>query len=248
MGIDVLDVTFRIEKAFDVELSRMDFEGLVRNNDVTVGSLYELILKKLHLRDVARHDLGLHYDLWEEIQGILHRALDVRPESIELATPLEVLFPREGRREAWSALREASPYRIAELEYTSTVRVAGFLLAAGMVLVEQFRLWRIAGIKWLWPLLGLCGIWMVSETYLKILSICAPLRKSFPAGMTNVKDLCRAVLAANYLDVCGRFDLSLDERCITIWEQLTGILSDALGVDPEEVEFRSRLIRDLGMS
>lgn len=248
MGIDVLDVTFRIEKTFDIDFSHTDFASLLRDNDVRVGSLYELILKKLHLRDSARHDLGLHYDLWDEVQRILHRTLDVPAESIELSTSLETLFPGEGRREAWNALREASPYRIGELEYPRAVPVAGFLLATGMVLVEQFRLWRIVGIKWLWPLLGLCGIWMVSETYLKVLWICAPLRKRFPSGMTNVKDLCRAVLAANYLDVCERFDLSLDGRCVAVWEQLTGVLRDALGVDPDEVTFGSRLIRDLGMS
>ena len=248
MGIDVLDVTFRIEKTFEIELSRDEFESLVRNDDVAVGSLYELILKKLHVRDAARHDLSLHYDLWEEVQGTLCRTLDIPAERVQLGTPLEVLFPAERRRETWNALREACPYRVSELEYPRAVRVGGFLLAAGMVLVEQLRLWRIAGVKWLWPLLGLIGIWMVSETYLKILSICAPLRRSFPSGMTTVKDLCRAVVATNYLEICERLDFSLDERCVVVWQQLTGILSDALGVDQEEVTFRSRLIRDLGMS
>lgn len=246
MGIDLLDVTFRIQKTFEIEFSHKDLAGLVQNNDITVGSLYDLILERLHLRDTARHDIRLHYELWEEIRQVLNRTLDVPLSRIELGTPLEALFPRETRRETWNALRNV--YRIPELDYPKAVRRAGFVLATGMVLVEQFKLWQIAGAKWLWPLLGLCGIWMVSETYLKILSICAPLRKSFPSGMTTVKDFCRAILAANYMDVCERFNSSLDERCVAVWQQLTMILSDALGVDPEEVTFRSRLIHDLGMS
>ena len=248
MGLDFLDVTFRVEETFEIELSPQDLQGLARSNDILVGDLYELILKRLQLRDVTRHDLRLHYGLWQEIQSVLHRALDVPMDRIQLATPLEALFPRQTRREAWSALRNVCPYRVAELEYPMAVRRTGFALAVGMVLVEQFQFWQIAGIQWLWPLLGVLGLWMVSETYLKILAICAPLRTSFPSGMKSVKDLCRAAFATNYRDICESLDVTPDERCVAVWQELIGIISDALGVDPDKITFRSRLIRDLGMS
>ncbi|OYV91070.1 MAG: hypothetical protein B7Z73_05660, partial [Planctomycetia bacterium 21-64-5] len=61
-----------------------------------------------------------------------------------------------------------------------------------------------------------------------------------------VKDLCRNVMSANYVDICHGSEVAFDERSAAIWEQLVDVLVSALGVDAAEVTFRSRLIRDLG--
>jgi acyl carrier protein len=247
VGLDLLDITFRIEKEFGVGLSRDDLDAVARDRDILVGDLYELVLKKLQLRDFARYDIRLNYALWTELQGVIHSVTEVPLDQIELKTPLEKLFPRKVRRATWEALREACPYQIRTLGYSRAVRRAGFLLAVVMALFEQFHIWRIPGVRWLWPLLGLLGIWMLVETYTKVLSIFAPLRNCFPPGMTTVKDLCRAVLATNYADFCRHVEIPLDDRCLVVWERLTAILVDALGVDADEVTFRSRLVKDLAM-
>jgi len=248
MGVDALDLVFRIEKAFQIKLPKDDFLALAKDQDVVVGDLYDLVLAKLQLRDAGRNDFGLNYRLWAEMQAVLERVSDVRSEAIALQTPLERLFPRPTRRFQWDALRETCPYRVGELDYPLVVRTCGFLLAAAVAIIEQARLWQIRGLAWLWPVLGLVGIWMVSETYLKILSICAPWRTRFPRGMKTVKDLCRVVLAANYAELCRRADTRSDERAPAVWEQLVEILADVVGVQPERVTFRSRLVRDLGMT
>lgn len=191
MGVDALDLEFRIEKAFEINLSKQEFLALVKDQDVAVGDLYDLVLAKLQLRDVGRNDFGLNYRLWAEMQAVLGRVSGERLDDIALQMPLEQLFPRPTRRFQWGALREACPYRVGELDYPIVVRTCGFLLAAAVAIIEQARLWQIRGLAWLWPMLGLVGIWMVSETYLKILSICAPWRTRFPRGMKTVKDLCR---------------------------------------------------------
>jgi acyl carrier protein len=247
VGLDLLDITFRIEKEFDVDVSRDDLDAVVHDRDIIVGDLYELILKKLHLRDLARYDIRLNYALWTELRDLIHSVTEVPLDQIELKTPLETLFPRKNRRASWAALREASPYRIRTLGYPKAVRVAGFLLAVVMALFDQFQIWQVAGVKWLWPLLGLLGVWMLVETYAKVLSILAPLRNCFPSGMTTVKDLCRTVLATNYADFCRHVEIPLDDRSVVVWEQLTAILVEALGVDADEVTFRSRLVKDLAM-
>lgn len=248
MGLDLLDIQFRIEEKFDITLSNEDFTGLVRDRDITVGDLYKVVLKKTHLRDVARHDIRLNYQLWRGIQGAIESVTNAPRERIELKTPLATLFPRETRRETWDALRCACPYRIRELDYPRFVRGTGFTLAVGVVLIEHLRICQIAGAVWLWPVLGGLGVWMVGETYLKLMSICAPLRNHLPSGMITVKDLCRAVLATNYEDLCSGIEIPFDERCLAAWEQLREVLSDALGVDAERITYRSRLIRDLGMT
>ena len=248
MGLDFLDIQFRMEKKFGIALSGEDLTDLVDNGDITAGDLYSLVLKKMHLRDVARYDLRLNYRLWAEIQGVIQSVTKAPLERIELKTPLEVLFPRESRRTSWDAIRQVCPYRIRELDYPKAVRWIGLTLATGIVLIEQFRVWQIPGAQWLWPLLGLLGIWMVGETYLKLLSVCAPFRSRFPSGMNTVKDLCRAVLAVNYEEICKGIEIPFDERCLVVWQELKEILVDALGVDSDAITFRSRLVGDLGMT
>jgi len=157
------------------------------------------------------------------------------------------LFPEDTRRETWAELREVSQYRIRELDYPRIVRNAGFLLAAAVVFIEHFQLWQLPAVRWLWPLLGMLGLWMLFETYAKLLPFFDRFRVRFPSGMITVKDLCRAVLSANYVELHRDGDIELDDRSAEVWRKLTEIIADTVGVDAEEVTFRSRLIRDLGM-
>jgi hypothetical protein len=248
MGLDLFDVTFRIEKTFDLELTEQDWNRLARDGDITAGELYELLLAKLGLRDLARNDLRLNYHLWDQVRHSLHAAASVPLDKIELQTPLAALFPRHNRRQPWNSLREVCPYRVRELDYPPIVRLAALALAAGVILIEQLQIGRIPGAVWLWPVLGWFGLWMLSETYWKVLSVCAPLRTRFPGGMSTVKDLCRAVLAANYVEVCEGVETNSDPRCQVVWAQLVEILAATLGIRADEIGFHSRLIRDLGIS
>jgi len=248
MGLDFVEITMDIEESFGISLSEDDLSDLLSDRDIAVGDLYDLLLKKLHLRDVARHDFGLNYALWTEMQDVLHRVAVVPWAQVELKTPLADLFPREFRRPRWEALRQTCPYRIAELDYPRIVRAFGFFLAALMVLFEQLKIWQIPGAVWLWRLLGIFGLWMLAETYFKVLRVLAALRIRFPSGMTTVKDLCRAVLAANYVDLCREVELPADQRCLATWEKLVEILAGVLGVPPERITFRAGLVRDLGMN
>jgi acyl carrier protein len=248
VGLDFVEITLRIEDEFGVELSQDDLTEIAHDRDIVVGDLYKLLLKKIHSRDVARYDISVNLALWREVRELIRAAADVPPEQVELRTPLETLFPRETRRAGWEALRKASPYRIRKLDYPRAVEWIGLALALGMVLMEQFQIWQVPGVAWLWPFLGLLGVWMLVETYIKVLWILAPLRNRFPSGMTTVKDLCRAVVAANHEHISGADDIPADDRCLAVWRQLTEILVDVLGVDAERVTFDARLVRDLAMA
>jgi acyl carrier protein len=246
MGLDILDVTFRIEREFGVSLSQEDLEELARDRDVQVGDLYDLILTKMHLRDVGRHSVRLNHALWRDVRLVLHSVTAVPLEAIELKTPLKRLFPQKGRRTAWKKLREVCPYRIPDLDYPPVVRAVAFLLAVTMAFFELFHIWQLPWVRWLWPVLGLFSIWMLGETYVKMLAVLRPLRGSIPSRMSTVKDLCRFVLAANYQQACRNAGISFDNRSVAVWQQLTAILEDTLGVDADKVTFRARLFRDLG--
>jgi hypothetical protein len=248
MGLDLVEITMSIEEELGVELVDDDFERLVRDRDIRVGDLYDLVLEKLELSDTVRNDFGINHGLWSDMHDVLHSVSALPRDQIELKTPLAVLFPTAERRRKWNELQAACRYRIASLDYPPTVRAIGFAIALAMVAVEQFQLWQIPALRVFWILLGVFGLWMVVETHAKMLDILRPFRNQLPSQLTTVKELCRAVLATNYEAVCERVDHSPHDRCVGVWRQLTDILVNTLGVDPVEVMFRARLVRDLRMA
>ena len=78
MGLDLLDLKFRIERDLHLEVSQEEFVGLWRNRDIAVGDLYELILKKLD-RCTA---------VWEQLVEILVSTLGVDPGEITFCSRL----------------------------------------------------------------------------------------------------------------------------------------------------------------
>ena len=42
MGLDLLDIAFRLERELGISMPTSDLTGLVRDNDIVAGDLYEL--------------------------------------------------------------------------------------------------------------------------------------------------------------------------------------------------------------
>jgi hypothetical protein len=254
MGLDLLDVAFRVEQAFGIKMDAEDFESLVHNRDIVVGDLYGLILRKIQFRDTVRTNIPLNFIVWEELREHLSKASGIAKGEILLKTLLEDVFPRNTRRVAWEGMRSTSPYHIASLDYPRAIQPIGLSLAAAMVLVEQFQIWRIPGALFLWPILGIVGLWMFAESYTKVMFFFAAWRTRFPRGMKTVKDLMRSILTNNsekiiadkQSGVIGEIEIPIDDRSIAVWYQIQEILSDALGVKIEKVNLESRLGADLG--
>jgi len=248
MGMDLIEISMHIEKTFGVEFPLDDFGDMFGADDVTVGHLYERILNKLHLRDVGRYHLNLNFQFWRGMRLALHSATGVEEDRILLQTPLAELFPRTNRRGVWTDLTNICPWKIPELDYPRMVSVVGLAVAGCTVVIDQFQIWQIPGLNALWPILGLIGLWVFFETYVKFLSFCARWRIRLPSGMTTVKDLCRHVLAVNYRRICETTGLAAAEEPSKVWEKLVEILCETLDVESGEVTFNSRLVQDLGAS
>ncbi len=250
LGLDFFDVAFRIEKQFGIKISQDDLLTISRDNDVRAGDLYDLMLRKLNLQDNTRNSVGLNLFLWRQLQEIVADVVDKPHDEVMLQSPMEQLFPANHRRHQWDELRDASPYHIRELDYSPFVRLVALALTSFVVYVEWGQLWQIPIMNGLLPVLGLLGIWIFAETYLKMLGFLAPWRNSIPKQLTTMKELCRDVLASNYEDVCQDAEMNpeIDSRCHAVWLHLVEILCESLGVDPDEITFQSRLIRDLDMA
>jgi len=247
MGLDFVEITMDLEKTLSIKLSDDDFQNLLRNGDILVGDLYDNILNQLGLHDELRYDVGLNFGLYAELRDVLHAVTEMPLASIRLDTGLAELFPRETRRDKWDVLRSDCRYRVRDLDYPVAVSICGFCLALGMVAFEQLNLMQFLGIQWLWPVLGILGLLMVTETYFKLMPLFRRLRNRLPPGMVTVKDLCRTVFDANYADICIDSELTVDPCCIAVWDKLVEILVGVLAVEADEITFRSRLVGDLRM-
>ena len=255
MGLDPLDIVFRLEKNLGIKISQDEFTGIVRDRDILVGDLYDLVLEKTDLADVPTdnyfphrnqvwNEIRLNHALWREVRDAIHTATGESLQRIRLATPLTELFPESTRLSDWSRLRDVCRYKLAGLSYPPTVRFVGGLLAIAMVAVHLFH---VPFLEFLWPFLLFIGLWMFVETYSRVLPMFRRFRTRFPPGMRTVKDLCRPALMVNYQLLCENAEVPLDIRCLHVWQQLVNALTDSLGIDEDKITFRSRLIADLGM-
>ena len=252
MGLDLLDIAYRIENEFELKIDPSDLEQIARNGDITVGALFELILAKLHYRERVQKSVQVNFEFWREMRATIRAATGIPVDSIELGVPLATLFPKPSRAALWSELQSECPYIVPPLEYPTLVKYLGFALALTMLAIEFFQWWRFAAIAWLGPVLWIVALLILGETYFRIVTILRPWRNAFPAGLKTVKDLCRSVLKWNFQAVCqgdriASAKMPLDDRCLIAWEKLTKILVDALGVAPSDITFRARLAGDLGM-
>lgn len=90
MGIDVLDLAYRIEKAFDIiwpfEVHQRMWEAAAKAKgraDLTAGELCDFIRLML-----AEWNKPIPGDSWLRVQGLLGEMFDVAPETIQRDTHL----------------------------------------------------------------------------------------------------------------------------------------------------------------
>lgn len=250
MGIDALDMHFRIEKTFQISISMEELRSLFREGDIRVGDLYEHLLNRLMLQDRTRYNLHLNYELWRDVQRMLQCATGRSMDEIMLETRLERLFPQSTCRAAWAMLQASTPHRLPQLKFTNSMQRAMGLTALGLTFcLLAASVWGLAqlGVGMLWPLAGLVMVWMILTIADLLQKVFAPFRTALPDELKTVKDLCRIILADNYQQICSQAGVAVDRRCLDVWHKLQRILQDTLGVDSSQITFQSRLVHDLGM-
>jgi len=248
MGIDLLDLTVRIEEEFKVELDMDFWYDIIRDRDVVASDLYSHLLIKMHRSEYVRNDIRLNFDFWSEFQQIIQDVTELPREQIQLKSSLEQLFPKKTRYTVWQNLRDKCPYRVPDLDYPAFIRYASFCLALLAVGIEQLQFWRGQGMNFgFWLILGVAGILMFLETYTRLLSFLRPWRYRLPSGCTNVKDLCRLILSTDYEVICRGAYIPMNDRCLQVWSRLKKILVEMSYLKGQQVTFSSRLFADLGM-
>src|SRR6516162_9558973 len=102
MGIDFLDLGYRVEQRFRICIPRADAERAFGSG--TVGELYAYVLERLGGTRWP-HCLGI--PVFYRVRRALADCLGARAESVTPADELAPLLPTRGRRRAWRELGRA---------------------------------------------------------------------------------------------------------------------------------------------
>lgn len=84
MGVDLLDVLFRLERVFGVRIARADFLKLFHRHrppDATVGELFDLVASHARHAGVADEELDAAF-FWPRFRQVLADALGLDPDEI----------------------------------------------------------------------------------------------------------------------------------------------------------------------
>jgi hypothetical protein len=243
MGIDLLDVQFRIETVFGLNMEREFFPDLIARHhpnwkkpgqprpDVTVGQIYDELLERL------RRENRLEGDYSQLRTLTLHSVLDSLKQSFErpdLAskTPVTELLPPPLNRAAWNRLATSLDVEPPLIPWSTMTQVSyngGCLVVVGIWFATfLFE----APLKYLvFAALGMLPL---------ILWRSAMENQRFPPSIRNIQDLSDHILLVRLREPGSRWPEEL------VWHQLRDVMVDALGVDDHEVTPEARLIQDLG--
>jgi|GEM_PF-1871438 acyl carrier protein len=247
MGIDLLDIAYRVERAFGVQFDVKDFfeERTKEPPDVVfhsrVGDLYDLILEKRKALGLSKGKIRPEAFATRDVRLALAEVLYVSPEDFRPQDKLSRLLPLEDRRKLWRRLRKRlkglGPLKARERRFEHARWVALFVAAVGGALGLSYVEWHIG-----WPILYLATL--LGGAFALNTVGDAWSANLVPKEVHTVELLAKTHLARNrrhYIDECGGTDSDED-----VWHTLQVILVDVLGVEIGKITKEADLVRDLG--
>jgi acyl carrier protein len=237
MGLDLMDVVFRLERTFSIKIKRDDLAEVV--SDGTVASLYRLILRRLGPNERPRC-LGppVFYHFRRAAADLFGTPSDVITPSSRLAD----VIPTRDRRRDWHRLREAIDLQLPALRRPPwlVVLMHAGLIASGLLgLLAYFVLKPVGDPTWL--ALGTFGGIVLKSAAAYVLTL--PWAVCFPASCVTVKDLVKTVLRSDY----GR--VIQHERAwheLEVWYAFQDVFAEMLNIRVHQITADARLVEDLG--
>ncbi len=260
MGMDLLDISFRMEKEFGLKLGREFWDEVCippqkinarweRGTDIPVWRMLEVICERIGATKTGFETLTRHRN---DVYRVLNECFNIAPASIKPETPLDDLIPKDDRRKHWLRLGETLGKKLPEFVRPKAANclfycsVAGVIFALTALLANSTKPAAQArnDLALFLLVLSACpaAVWF-----------CIP-RKSIPPTCRTVDHLVQttttdeAVVVAIKNAAAARASLPppyiwTDEAVYLV---LREVLVNALGIDEEEITLDSKLIQDLG--
>jgi hypothetical protein len=242
VGIDLLDMQFRIETAFGLKLERGFFLNIIDKHqpmwrepgqprpDITVGQIYDGILEQLRLQNrLGTRDEDFEQSLRDSVLRELQARHLLRSLTLQSATC--ELWRDSVTTQEWRSLGEVLGVQLPALvDRRIRVGMIGGLVIALIPLVAAYK----SGSSLLYLPLAICGllgvVWVQQRTPLELI----------PRDVETIGGLVDFVVFERMQKSGQGWPENL------VWNQLCRIVSDVLGVEEAEVIAAARLVQDLG--
>lgn len=261
MGVDMLDITFRLEKAIGIKIPAEQFwDRAIEDFEVSPGRFKKDVrVKRVHelLCELTMTLPGSVFDPESRRQHVvesLHRCFGVRAELLTPETKLEDIVPKRNRRAEWERLAAEVGSPLPQLSLSGALSLVG--LMSGFAAVCSF----IASVG---QLLGRNSN-AAGKSLLLAMILAVPaallfwqsMRTRFAYDCQTIDDLLRSIACLEAASIT-RQKASATETGTTepspnpwtadlLWQVMKVVFVDALGVDEEEVVPEALMIRDLG--
>ncbi len=263
MGIDLLDVTFRLEKQLDRKLPTTLLWPLCIENVSTNPSqtVLDIRVSRLHERlceimNVTPSPIQALEPTRERVMKSIQECLGCDSQAIQLESRLNDIIPIRDREKYWFLISQSLGYycvpwltRSWAYEIVCIVLFFGSITGVGLTYISLKQPMRSgAFISLTVSLTALCviGFWFFRRW---------PKLTRFPPNLTTVDDLARMIAFGqleeplslkNPPESSETPSESVEWTEERLWTVLVGVLVDSLGVDEEEVVPDATLIKDLG--
>jgi len=216
MGLDTVELLLAVEDTFQIHI-----EDEEAGRVATVDDLHQLVLSKLVGPSACLTSIAFY-----RTRRAFVDSLGIDRHQVRTWTLLELLLPREGRREKWRRIQSRLKLKLPHLAHPAWMQILSIFVGASLTAVPAMY----AGIRGIWLIaLGLIGFFIG----LFLPQLAPWLASDFPNDDITIGDLARDVLAANYKQLAAEVG-GASKR--DVWETLCRVIVDQTGVDKELVK------------
>ncbi len=231
MGLDTIELVMEVEETFNI-----DIPDEAAAEMMTVGELYEFIVKHIELSD---HDgQSVANSTFDELCQSLSK-LGVG-KTIKPADRVDSVFPSQDRKAFWQQLEAELDLRLPSLVrpklivYLSILPVAIACLYTAVVAYQMYGPHLLVGVYVLLAAIFSAGILAVATS---------PWATQYSSKWPTVEDLTTRVIYINAVNLTRRHEpISRAD----VWGILRELIVHQLGVDRDEVTKEANFVTDLG--
>lgn len=232
MGLDVVELIMDIEDEFNIEIS--DEEAW---QAITVEKMYQCILTKVQ---VSNSSLCSSQKAFYLLRKALIENFNIERKTITPKTKTDLLFPKIQRGELWEKVSVNVPYKFPELTYPTNAIILILsisLMGGGLcsytlaICLKSTFISFIAALTWI--------VFAVVFSIILLKNLKA-LKLEFPHACHTIGQMAKNVLYHN----SDYFGL-LNEK--EIWDKLTFIISEQLGIDQKDIKPESNFVKDFNI-
>ncbi len=242
MGIDWLDIRFRLEKGFKFPFPDATLPEIAAGGrDITLGGLHDLLCR---MEAARRSGVCLNVRIFRRVRTVLREFSGQPRAAIGPRTPLESLLLPPCQA-TWNDLRTRLGWELPPLAYSR--RVQTLLCIVSLILtalaVSTVIRWKGIGPSSMSQVLEDSGVWTALVLMLVLPAFLQKRwRTRIPRKCATVFALVRTIRTTNFITDDDIRLIDQDD----VWRRLCLAVSDALCIPTETMSRDSRLFADLG--